>query len=1604
MDQLQISQDILKNLNEISKILEEIVKKFEQINNINRSISEAQAKSKENLEDSLPDLEEFNKQLEESASLLDKFKAAFKLAFPIATRNVNQFMDTWKEASEKYRTITKVFGVRTFFLAGVFRGLSNTIKLLSFSFDSLFSIIGDAIGVVKQLALSIIGAPFKILTALIDLADKFDGTELMQALEDIRKEFGSLKETAGKAIIDMARSMKGQLANTGLSVWRTFGNLANRLRTIMEYAKELGSIFENMIPSLVKSAEAFGAFNKGLGLTGEGLHAVGVRAYATGNEITEIQRQIANYSLQLGKAFNISSKLISRDVGTLMADFKHFGNLSAKELAQAVVYARKLGIEIKDLTGVLDKYDNFEEAAQGAAHLSQAFGLNIDALQMIKAQNPAERIEQLRKAFFAAGRTIENMTRQERALLAQHTGLSEETLDLVFSIKNQSLSYEEIQKKGAMAEKRQLSQAEALKKLADSIERLVQQMHSSGGFFDRFIDGFEKGIFMSSSFMRLIINLKRDLYAVHWAGIRVGLMFVEFFPGVKNIIKSMADFFNPARFRSLLNKIVDSFREFFLNLTRNPNAALPELFKRLKRDFLSFFQLNEPNGRRLLEGYKSFFKALLTIGGSLLKETIRGATQVVRFLIDLITGRTSLNVGSKNEFVKTFEDIIKSLVDFWKSAGGPQLLEALKELGKVLWEKLKEVLADVFSRYKWYIIGAFLGGPAIQGLTTAFISLIIAKTGKLADLLTGSLVNAIKSRTKNVAQEVASSVSNAAQQAVSQAESTAAQATEAAGKASEAAEKANVKSSAVSKLKTAALVLGGIVLVIGAVLLLAAAVKRYNISEEQVTLATKILLYSATLFGAIGLLTAALSYIPIGTNVGNVLTGFLTIFAIASVIAVSGLNAILLFRIFKEEDINKAAKILDSLRNFFLAATAISVIAGILGTIITVTGGIAAAVIGAGLAFVLGVVTALTTKGIEIINTIARANFPSGYEPKIRTFVEFMKAVGEFAKNIAILLFAARSNFLSVQKSTNDKDLMKNSLDLITGVIESFTNSTTKLINEITRAINEIGNETKLRAASAIINIIGSITSLINAIVETISKAPEPGLLDRILGNADAHSNALYAISFYISSIMNNTKAVISGIKDIIKDLGNAEENKIKTAGEVLARVLSSTGELINSLMPAIRSGVTVVTSSGDSKKINDAINSLNRYIQVVFTAIAESNLFNRIKDLIRNVSTTISGLNIGNLEVLRSMAKIIEPLLNAVAGITSMITAIGRMDNISGGDMYQAANAARERSGMIYNLTQLLNEIFTKLQESIPLLINNIYVIMASIPGAKIGLISQGINLITKVFEAISKIPDLIEKIKNISSTTGGGIDISGFINTMNSLFPSGQNEGIINVFRNIITNISSLGANISSANLDNVARGMLKVKRIFEAINESMVQITSFSSNVSTNTITTAANTINSIITSNLFGNLSQLDVAMQRIDENISRKIRGYNNMILDLENSMRNINQLVSSRESGLSAEISNFVRTRIRDIVAAVNETTRELASINNININTKLQRIANNLGLKAEETYRIENRHFNINVNVTIKFDNEALDAFELALINRTTPTKTRLYVTRPSP
>jgi hypothetical protein len=591
---------------------------------------------------------------------------------------------------------------------------------------------------------SILSIPFKLFNGLIGLAQQGGGgvSEWAQALNDLRKEFGSLQEPLNKTIISGAKNMNG-FADSGLNAMRVFGNAAERVQRFKELFVAGGAALQGFTEEFDKNGGAILGFQKGLGATDEQMGALARQAQATGTSLTKNLIDITKQSQHLGKQFGVSAKLISKDMFKATADVRNFGSMSAKQVGVAVTYFRKLGVELDKVTGVMDAFQTFDEAADKVSTLNQVFGTSIDAMKMVNAENPAERIEQLRKEFARAGIDGEKMTMAQRSLVKSLTNLDDAEQKLIFSSKNRGVSLDKLRKEGDKAEKKEMSQAEAMSKLADSMDRVLKSGSAmQGGFFDQFVKGFTDGIMRTKEMQELMINIRRSLMEVYHAGVRLGKAFVEYFPGVKDFLGGLAELFRPEKFRKLANGVTDVFIQFFKDLETG-KASFPELMERLKEKFFDFFNSEKGAGQRVMGGFSKIMMAIRVIIAGGVSWVLSTITDMVKGIVNFIKNPTEVpGAGKIGDAAQEYiNPIATAFRDGWK-----ELSPALSEMFSLLFDKLVNFLRDkvkAFVKDHWAPMLLYFAGPIVGrtllGAGTAALGKGIASM--VSSAFTGPVVN-----------------------------------------------------------------------------------------------------------------------------------------------------------------------------------------------------------------------------------------------------------------------------------------------------------------------------------------------------------------------------------------------------------------------------------------------------------------------------------------------------------------------------------------------------------------------------------------------------------------------------------------------------------------------------------------------------------------------------------------------------------------------------------------------------------------------------------------------------------------------------------------------
>lgn len=1176
----------------------------------------------------------------EAANAATKAKTTVSEAMTEASQKTETASDSAKKLDQSVKDIDKTMKSLESNV-GIIGGIGKAFEFALSGGFSFLSMLGSIASALFSVATAVITFPFAILSGLIKMASKGGSSELAQALNEIRKEFGYLKKTAGFTILSLSKSMKGQLANTGLSVWRTFGNLAERLKYFTEYAKNLGETVDAVFKTLsAGSAEALGAFNKGLGFTAAGQKGVAQRALASGQQLNDLNREIASYAIQLSDAFGVTMKLVSRDVGEMMADFEHFGNLSVRELTQAAVFARRLGIEVKSLGKLVDKFLNFEDAANSAAQLSQAFGMNIDAFKLMAEQDPAKKLQMLRDGFFAAGRTIENMTAQERRLLATQTGLGESELALAFSQKNRSLSYSDIKKKGDMAQKSQLTQAQALEKLSGAIDRLIKSGSAmQGGFFDRFLQGFMFGIEYSRQFRELMRALRQSLWIVYRAGVAVGRMFVELFPGVQDFLVGLKRVFNPADMQNFMNRVKNIFREFFTLLTTNPSTAMPVLLEKLQDAFMGRLSAAGPGGRQVLDGVKAFFTAIVVIASSLLKKAMEGITIALKYILDLLTGRVTLGAlpSDGGFFATALAPLIQSISQAW-----PPLWEAFKNLFGFLFQKLKEYVMEALPPIITTVFKYAIYLAIAQGLTTAVV---------------GGLGSAIGGMLKKLGTTIGGGTTAAAGQNLQRNGETLSGFFRTIGR---------MNPVQILKVGLLLVVIAG-ALAIGGVMMAEAIKKIAEIlsaeKPEKIIAAIGILTTTALnvliLAGALKLVSKVAG--P-DLLVGVILMGLVLYGMIRTTERI--------ITAFKDIDENKIKAVATGLlaMTAFIAASGVILLEALgIGALLSAIGP-ASAVILVGLAAMALVVDGMVDSITGILVQVSNLDLKPGYEAKINAFIAVFNAVSNFLKNFSDILSAIKPSwFDSIFSSGNP---MKENIDATTKLFEAIVGGPGKggiigLLETVLRSLREITDD-QIRRAAGIITIIEAIGKFIEGLTTPIKA------VDAIVQRGQSSlSGAIYDITNFIRDINARITDLLGILGRFLVALSRVQidENARKNI-EVFSSLLS----LVASIVTALTSGLKVFdVIQRNTPTTNTVISTTFSQLSVLFSDLRTS-LSILILDLqifITRIGAAVSGFNFSQNQIkfLGAVATIISAVLGAVSAFAGAIvetTKNSKPENVS--------------------------------------------------------------------------------------------------------------------------------------------------------------------------------------------------------------------------------------------------------------------------------------------------------------------------------------------------
>jgi hypothetical protein len=1484
-------------------------------------------------------------------------------------------------------------------VTGFGQGIRNVIALGKGLSGFFASFIDGAVNI----AASIIAIPFKMFSALVDMAAQAGGgtNELAVALEKLREQMGDLKGPGTSAVLGAANALKG-FSDTGLSAFKVFGTLAERIELVTRVAVAMGATFGVLTQEFKDNGGALLAFQKGLGVSDEGMKAIGDTAIRMGKPMAKVFLDMTKQTLALGKAFDIDQKLIGKDMVKALQSVKHFGAITVKEIAQASVYARKLGLELTAITGTLDAFETFDSAAENAAKLSQAFGVNIDAFKLMEAQNPAEQLEMLRKSFSDAGIDASKFTRQQAKLLAQTTSLDEATVRQAFATSNYGASLTDIQKKSETAEKKTMSQAEAMGKLADSIERMIKPGDGGqvGSFWQMFVKGFLGGIQSSKEFRTIIMNIKRSLNLVYIEGVKLGKAFVELFPGVKQFLSGIADFFRPDKFKQMVGGTVDILKSWMQDLSgKNGKASFGDLMEKLQKKFFNFFDGSTGAGKEMLAGFKTFAKTITTVLAGAIKWASEQVGEGIQYITDLVTGKKKLgDLSAGSDALGFLGEILlplgEALVHAWQVIA-PKLWELVKILGKKLYDYLtSKEFTDLVTPALPYIAAALFGpafARALLGAGTAALGQAAIKLftdGGTKKIMEGVAKKAAE-QVMEASNKVASKGGPADLEKVGALNKAAGEATKPTG-----AKDWGVKDAVKLGLKLVAI--AGAIAIGGVMMVTAIVAMKKILDAGGISSITDIIaplaILGAMVIGSIPLMFA-MKLAAKASSLADVIKGGLIISVAIGIVGVVAAGiTYLLKQVGTASDMSAAGDLMLKMSLVFLAMVPLIFASMAIGVLASGPQAVALAAAAVGLAVIGVAIAEMAVITTDIVKEIAKLKIDATFQRKIDAFLGIMKAIQAFADTLVNLINMMNPTFIEfvtgttssfAEKANSARELLAEMVGQrggntgLIGIIETVMDSIKQL---------NIGGPGMAEAAEVFSSVMNGVTGFMTAAAPPEAFYTEGGsFINKLADPTHNFANLAVDVNTYATKMREGALEMLTGKSDgtgstgilgLISKLSDVHVPNPE-ATKVVSDLINSTAQILKFITPdpeALKQfqmtgetsrawGLLKTKSSElDTEGLGDTITIMGDQFKELLPVLMSS--------VITSVTTQAQSLDDGDIarvKVLGDILKIAIDLMTSMGNATK--GAPVSVGSISFGSIVDITSQIPDLSKTIIEMTATL-----------PMLMYSLVEVVKQMPTGKD--FTKNLEIAKTLFSFIGEIPKLAESISKTHGKEGGDvgnidpmvqsiISISTFMERLvGGMGPGGSPLG------DLLNNINVVGKLIDSMGGGKVMKIADQMKELFGALSS----LTTALRNVQKSSVDPAS--VGDAV-SQMVGAVEVSLPTVSKIKDSLTPEaMKSVSESVARISEYGTQINKVVEV----LKRDAIGTALSAASDMVKKANELDKALSDGISINTPTKLTKLAQAVGLGSKTNYTIRSKEIVLNVNLSVTMN---VDEVEKIMIMR---------------
>lgn len=240
--------------------------------------------------------------------------------------------------------------------------------------------------------------------------------DLAFELDNLR--IGLQKATGeGEKFKNLSMGISSELS--GLAV--TTDEAANAAQDLFSTYSRFSLISPKVQRQLVKQATAMERLGISSGTTAKNQEILIKAMSMTAEQAIATNEEIAALALEIGES---PAKLAS-DFASSAPKLAKYGKAGVRVFKQLATQSKATGVEMGKLLGMTERFDTFEGAAQAAGNLNAILGGPLlNSVQLLTA-NEAERVDLIRRAVNATGRSFESMNRFEKQAIAQAAGIGD---------------------------------------------------------------------------------------------------------------------------------------------------------------------------------------------------------------------------------------------------------------------------------------------------------------------------------------------------------------------------------------------------------------------------------------------------------------------------------------------------------------------------------------------------------------------------------------------------------------------------------------------------------------------------------------------------------------------------------------------------------------------------------------------------------------------------------------------------------------------------------------------------------------------------------------------------------------------------------------------------------------------------------------------------------------------------------------------------------------------------------------------------------------------------------------------------------------------------